>query len=147
MNEIKINEENDLPKVVGNIFPAHINYTGFANTHNFLTKSKKIEKIENSEFHTVYFRGNKFFGNKLDLKKSFKGYILNKNEKTCRSEKLKSEFDINNNIINFNLNQETIFDAVLSIDEIFNYHNDKNSCVANRIEKINEWKDISEILF
>ncbi|KAK6205123.1 ribonuclease H2 non-catalytic subunit-domain-containing protein [Scheffersomyces amazonensis] len=134
-----VNISNDVPEIVANLVPVHIEYSGSANTQEYFTDSK----IREDGHEVAYFRGCKLVGNNVDFANNYTAYVMNKSESLIRIQ------DNGNN--EFNGLEETVksvnsYNPVGKFTSINVYGHDAPLSQTNQWQLVNEWHDISEII-
>ena len=126
-----VNVEADVPAVTVNILPVKIQYTGPANTKDYFTPSKIIDKSQDRDVTTAYFRGLKLAGETVDLGDKV-GYICNSTE---RLKELADTLDI-----------ETVreYSPIAKFDQFTVYGHDSSTSENNKWKMMKEWEAISD---
>lgn len=124
-----------LPQVVANIVPAHIQYSGPANTATFFGPSKRVEKVGDAEVEVAHFRGLRLVGEKIDLKQN-SGYIVSKSEILVRGES-EEEPEIRS------VNQ---YSAVAKFNELILYGHEAQAPLGSQWKIMEEWDAIADVI-
>ncbi|KAK6465666.1 ribonuclease H2, subunit C [Scheffersomyces coipomensis] len=131
---IQIN--NEVPTVIANLVPVHIEYSGPAATKEYFTPSKTSENSQD----IAYFRGCKFIGDKVDFNDKYTAYIMNKSESLVRVED--NENDYNGD----NVKSVSTYIPIAKFNSINVYGHDTRIAENNQWSLLKEWNEISDII-
>lgn len=129
-----------VPKVEASLLPMHLQYSGPANTSNYFTPSKTIEKQnDGSEVKTAYFRGCRLVAKEVNLKDcNVEGCVINKNEVLQRETNDEDGTELVKTVKNYS--------AIASFDKMTLYGHDSEIELSNQWSLIPEYLEISSII-
>ncbi|ABN66441.1 predicted protein [Scheffersomyces stipitis CBS 6054] len=131
-NTISISE---VPNVIANLVPMHIQYSGPAKTNEYFTPSKTQEDGNTN----AYFRGCKLVGTEITLK-NHTGYIINKSETLVHDPEMADDGSGDN------IKTVSTYSPTAKFETITIYGHDVPADKYNQWRLINEQQDVADIL-
>ncbi|ODV78129.1 ribonuclease H1 small subunit [Suhomyces tanzawaensis NRRL Y-17324] len=122
----------DVPKVVANVLPLHIQYSGPAKANEYFTASRCTEQLGDKTVDVAYFRGSRLVGQESHLGENT-GYIVNASESLAHDE----EGEV-----------KTIktYTSVAQFNQLNIFGHDSLAELDNQWSLLNEWVGISHVL-
>lgn len=132
-----------VPEANVSLVPMHIQYSGPANTADYFTDTKSIEKIGNEQREVAYFRGCRLVGDKTDWNGKYHGYIVNKSETIAHADPTDSEGIANGTA---EIKNVKVFDTVGQFSELTMYGHDNPLELTSQWRMVSEWAEISDAI-